>query len=181
MNLLYNSIKKASDKYNVPVYIIYAVINTESQFRQYAKSKVDCRGLMQISKYALKDYNNRIAIHNPNRYYKKKVNNQLVYEFVPYTMNDLYNINLNIEIGTWYLSTLRKLMYSISYDWLDTYGAYNVGLNCFYKNYNDMRNGKLFGKPYNAMKRFNKYLNESYEYFIGNSYNILYEIDNVDF
>ena len=43
-------IRRASKKYNVPVELIDAIIETESNYRPFAKSGANARGLMQITK-----------------------------------------------------------------------------------------------------------------------------------
>ena len=168
-----------SRKYEIPEYVIYAIIATESgvngtesinennisNVNKNARSKYDCIGLMQISpEHALNDY---------NKYNKTK-----------YTRADLYNISTNIEIGTWYYSQFK-----VYKDWTIMYIIYNVGcgqynkINKFWfydyngvwrKNYRNsffyMNNlspptdnnhgmyGKNILKPYGSKKRFEKCL-----------------------
>ena len=168
-----------SRKYEIPEYVIYAIIATESgvngtesinennisNVNKNARSKYDCIGLMQISpEHALNDYN----IHNKTKY----------------TRADLYNISINIEIGTWYYSQFK-----VYDDWTIMYIIYNVGcgqynkINKFWfydyngvwrKNYRNsffyMNNlspptdnnhgmyGKNILKPYGSKKRFEKCL-----------------------
>ena len=169
----------ASRKYEIPEYVIYAIIATESgvngtkdinkdnisNVNKNARSKYDCIGLMQISpEHALNDYNK----HNKTKY----------------TRADLYNISTNIEIGTWYYSQFK-----VYKDWTIMYIIYNVGcgqynkINKFWfydyngvwrKNYRNsffyMNNlspptdnnhgmyGKNILKPYGSKKRFEKCL-----------------------
>jgi len=80
-------------------------------------------------------------------------------------MNEAYNIYLNIDIGVWYFSILQNYTSSISNDWVDVYGAYNVGLGSYLNNYKQMHKGMYNGKPYGAMKRFSRYLEDSYTRF----------------
>ena len=168
-----------SRKYEIPEYVIYAIIATESgvngtesinennisNVNKNARSKYDCIGLMQISpEHALNDYNK----HNKTKY----------------TRVDLYNISTNIEIGTWYYSQFK-----VYKDWTIMYIIYNVGcgqynkINKFWfydyngvwrKNYRNsffyMNNlspptdnnhgmyGKNILKPYGSKKRFEKCL-----------------------
>lgn len=168
-----------SRKYEIPEYVIYAIIATESgvngtesinennisNVNKNARSKYDCIGLMQISpKHVLNDYNK----HNKTKY----------------TRADLYNISANIEIGTWYYSQFK-----VYKDWTIMYIIYNVGcgqynkINKFWfydyngvwrKNYRNsffyMNNlspptdnnhgmyGKNILKPYGSKKRFEKCL-----------------------
>lgn len=169
----------ASRKYEIPEYVIYTIIATESgvngtesinennisNVNKNARSKYDCIGLMQISpEYALNDYNK----HNKTKY----------------TRADLYNISTNIEIGTWYYSQFK-----VYKDWTIMYIIYNVGCGQYNKinkfwfydyngvwrnNYRNsffyMNNlspptdnnhgmyGKNILKPYGSKKRFEKCL-----------------------
>ena len=120
---LAESINKASKKYNIPVYVIYAIIATESgefnnkninidtigNVNKEACSGYNCIGLMQVSKYALMDYN--------------KYNN------TNYILMDLYHIDINIEIGTWFYSQFE----AVSNNYIEQYVIYNVGYGEFNK------------------------------------------------
>lgn len=186
-NEIGNAVYEASVKHNIPPYVIFAIIATESgrhrtdninkanimNVNPRARSSVDCRGLMQCSKYALADYN--------------RINK------TEYTMDDLFNIDINIEIGTWYYSQFT----TVSDSWTEIYVIYNVGYGNFRKInpywfygrdgllYNDYKNSffymndvyppncsykRLSGeenalRKYNAKKRFEKCLNLCYQYF----------------
>ena len=186
-NEIGNAVYEASVKHNIPPYVIFAIIATESgrhrtdnineinimNVNPRARSSVDCRGLMQCSKYALADYN--------------RINK------TEHTMNDLFDIDINIEIGTWYYSQFT----TISDSWTEIYVIYNVGYGNFRKInpywfygrdgllYNDYKNSffymndvyppncsykRLSGeentlRKYNAKKRFEKCLNLCYQYF----------------
>lgn len=186
-NEIGNAVYEASVKHNIPPYVIFAIIATESgrhrtdnineinimNVNPRARSSVDCRGLMQCSKYALADYN--------------RINK------TEHTMNDLFDIDINIEIGTWYYSQFT----TISDSWTEIYVIYNVGYGNFRKTnpywfygrdgllYNDYKNSffymndvyppncsykRLSGeentlRKYNAKKRFEKCLNLCYQYF----------------
>lgn len=186
-NEIGNAVYEASVKHNIPPYVIFAIIATESgrhrtdnineinimNVNPRARSSVDCRGLMQCSKYALADYN--------------RINK------TEHTMDDLFDIDINIEVGTWYYSQFT----TISDSWTEIYVIYNVGYGNFRKInpywfygrdgllYNDYKNSffymndvyppdcsykRLSGeentlRKYNAKKRFEKCLNLCYQYF----------------
>lgn len=147
------AVDAASKKHHIPHFVIYAIISTESSkyrteemtpenfmdVNYKAKSKdYDCRGLMQISKYALADYN--------------KCND------TAYTMDDLYDIFINIEIGTWYFSQLRRVSSS---SWVETYVIYNVG----YGSYSKVNHNWFFGRDgkwYNGYQQKFFYMNDMY-------------------
>lgn len=120
-------VEKASLKYDVPEFVIYAIIATESNFHRTedidlfnissvnyrARSVYDCRGLMQVSQYALDDFN---RIHNTY-----------------YNMNDLYKVDINIDVGVWYFTQFR----TVAFSWTEMYVIYNVGYAKYNKvNYN---------------------------------------------
>lgn len=182
-----NAVYEASVKHNIPPYVIFAIIATESgrhrtdsinelnimNVNPRARSSVDCRGLMQCSKYALADYN--------------RINK------TEYTMDDLFNIGINIEVCTWYYSQFTTVCNS----WTEMYVVYNVGYGNYKKEnpywfygwdghlYNGYKNSffymndvyppdcsykRLSGdenllRNYNAKKRFEKCLNLCYQYF----------------
>jgi hypothetical protein len=117
------SIQLASKKYNIPIYVLYAIIATESgefnnkninlntigNLNKEACSGYNCIGLMQVSKYALKDYNK--------------------YNRTNYNLMDLYSININIEVGTWFYSQFK----AVSSNYIEQYVIYNVGYGEFNK------------------------------------------------
>lgn len=184
--LIAEGVRAAYIKYKVPPYVIFAIIATESNrngtnnitedtilnVNPRAKSNYNCIGLMQVSQYAVDDYN--------------KING------TEYTLNDMYRIRTNIEVGTWYYTQFRKVAYS----WTEMYVIYNVGYGNYSKvNYywfydtngiwhNEYKNaffymnnvyppydsnhglgGKNTLAPYNAKKRFERCLNICYNLF----------------
>ena len=146
-----NAVDAASKKHHIPHFVIYAIISTESSkyrteemtpenfmdVNYKAKSSYDCRGLMQVSKYALVDYNK---------------NNDTAF-----IMDDLYDIFINVEIGTWYFSQFR----SVSSSWVENYVIYNVG----YGSYSKINHNWFFGWDgnwYNDYRQRFFYMNDMY-------------------
>lgn len=78
-----------SQKYNIDPYLVAAIINVESNFDKDACSKKDARGLMQVSpttgNWAAKELN----LKN-------------------FTLESLYDPEINIMIGSWYLDVLNE-------------------------------------------------------------------------
>lgn len=118
----------ASVRYNVPIYVIYALIFTESgvgkdytgYVKKEAESSAACRGLTQVSRTALAEYND---------WHKKR-----------YTWDEMFKVAPNIEVGVWYFAK----RYTCYDTWWEAYCIYNAGFgNCskLVKYYDD--NGKL--------------------------------------
>lgn len=181
-----HAVNTASKKYDIPHYVIYAIIATESgkhrteditpsnvmMVNHKASSSCNCKGLMQVSCYAVEDYN--------------KVN------LTEYTLDDMYDIYINIEVGTWHFSQFRNVATS----WTEMYIIYNVGYGrynkinnywfydwngCWHSGYRNSfffmnslyppedSNRGLYGKnalpKYNAKERFEKCLDLCYQHF----------------
>ena len=94
----------ASKKHGVRSTLILAVIRQESSGLENAISPAKCYGLMQISKFALADYNGNNGTAT--------IDSEL---FIP---------EVNIEIGTWYLRWLIRTLKSE----FDALRAYNIGI-----------------------------------------------------
>lgn len=82
-------VEKYSRKYDLDKYLVYAVIRTESKFDQYAVSSAGAYGLMQLQEETASDCARKL---------KMKV-------ALP---DDLYDPDINIHLGTYYLSWLLK-------------------------------------------------------------------------
>lgn len=96
-------------KYNIDYYEVTSLIGAESEFYQYAVSYLGHKygnGLMQVSQIVLTEYNWK---HNTN-----------------YTINDLYDMDINLEIGCWYYARLRD-HYNIKNEPIYMLSAYNMG------------------------------------------------------
>lgn len=78
-------VETAAEKYNVDKYLVYSIIKAESSFDEYARSRADAKGLMQITddtaEWAAEQMNIRGDFN-------------------------IYNPETNINIGTWYISRL---------------------------------------------------------------------------
>jgi soluble lytic murein transglycosylase len=84
--------------------LIFAVIRQESQGEPNAKGSTGDFGLMQITQPALTDFN---VAHNTT-----------------YKLEELFDADLNIKVGSWFLSHLYKQ----TADWRTAVRAYNAGL-----------------------------------------------------
>ena len=101
-------VEKYSKEYNVDTNLVYAVIKAESNFKPNAKSNKNAIGLMQLMEDTAKDLVKRVDLKIKEEEIKGK----------------LYDVDININLGTKYLSIL-----------LERYGnveiavtAYNAGI-----------------------------------------------------
>ena len=79
-------VEKYSNEYNVDKYLIYATIKAESNFNKNAQSKKGAKGLMQLLESTGQEIANGMNI---------SINN-----------DDLFDANINIMLGTKYISRL---------------------------------------------------------------------------
>ena len=146
-----NKLYKLSEKYNIPINELFTIINTESDFRIYAyNEKGKAYGLCQITQPCLNEYNfiNR----------------------TDYKLEELFDMELNLEIGVWYYNRLLNI-YSNKYginNLRDCYIAYNIGAGIFKKVGENGRNklregvcpinmhGLKAGDNYYPIKRYDK-------------------------
>ena len=98
-------IAKYSSEYNIPEYIIYAVINTESKFDPTAKSSAGAYGLMQMM---------------PNTF-KFIASDEHLGEDISF--EELSNPDVAIRYGTYYL----RYLFDKFHKWNVVFAAYNAG------------------------------------------------------
>ena len=98
-----DSISRASAAYGVPEELICAVIRTESSFEPDAVSHVGAKGLMQIMDATNEDICKRSGMP---------------------LEADIFDPNVNIERGTYYLAYLYRQFGS----WREAVAAYNAGI-----------------------------------------------------
>ena len=91
-------------EYQLPESLVYAVIKTESNFDPYANSHQNARGLMQIVAGTGSWAADKLGLEN-------------------YTDESLYDADVNIRIGCWYLARLYGQFGSIPV----ALAAYNAG------------------------------------------------------
>ena len=140
-----NLVEKHAKKYDLDKYLVYAVIKTESGFDQYAVSKAGAYGLMQLQTETASDG-------------AKKLKMDVT---LP---DDLYEPDINIHIGTYYLSwLLDKYDGDISL----AVAAYNGGIgnvDSWLKDdrYSDGKGG-LASIPFAETRGYVEGVNSSYE------------------
>lgn len=84
-----DNITQYSKKYNLDPYLVAAVIKTESNFNEKAKSNKNAYGLMQITPDTAEWAAEKMNVDN-------------------FTTEMLYNPEFNIMMGCWYLNNLKK-------------------------------------------------------------------------
>lgn len=82
-------IDKYAEVYQVDAYLVAAIIRNESKFNPNALSRKEAKGLMQIAPITGEWASEKLGIIN----YREEL---------------LYEPELNIQIGTWYLNVLHK-------------------------------------------------------------------------
>ena len=120
-------IYKYATEYDVPIALVYAVIECESSFREDAKSSVGACGLMQLMPETFKDI--------------------CKLKDFEYTAEHIMDPDANIRCGTYYLSS----MYRMFDDWELAVAAYNAGpgnVQKWLKNDDYTDDGKLVYIPF---------------------------------
>ena len=101
------SIEKLSTKYNVPIELILGIARQESTFVTSERSWADAFGLMQIIPEKATELSNKYGI--------------------PYhDFNDLYNPDINLEMGA---VTLKELREAFNFNFVQSVAAYNASQN----------------------------------------------------
>jgi soluble lytic murein transglycosylase len=116
-----------ADEYNLDENIIYAIINTESEFNPSAQSEVGARGLMQIMEDAF-------------LWSQSKMNDD---DGVTY--DDIYDPELNIKYGAY----LFSLLYSEYGDYETALAAYHSGrgnVNEWLRSLENSSDGKILDR-----------------------------------
>lgn len=81
-------VEKYSKEYKIDPYLVYAIIKAESNFKQDATSNKGAKGLMQVTDSTGKWIAEKLKIDG-------------------FEINDLYDPEINIKIGCWYVDNLR--------------------------------------------------------------------------
>lgn len=82
-------IEKHAKNYDIDPYLVAAIIRNESKFNRYAVSQKESRGLMQIAPVTGRWASEMLEIEN-------------------YSEDRLFEPDLNIQIGCWYLNMLNN-------------------------------------------------------------------------
>lgn len=146
-----DQIEKYSKEYRIDPYLVAAVIKVESNFEKNAISIKDARGLMQVTPSTSKWIAEKLDIKN-------------------FDVNMLYNTDINIRMGCWYINDLKK---EFGADMRLVLAAYNGGRGNVKKWLNNEENSKdgitLYYIPF---KETDKYVKRVEVYY--NLYKLLY-------
>lgn len=146
-------VEKYAKEYNVPEYVIFAVINVESGFDPKAISSVGALGLMQML---------------PTTFTWLSSFEHLG-ENLP--VDDLYDPEVSIRYGTYYL----KYLFEKFYNWDTVFAAYNGGEGNVAKWLGDSRysdgKGELKNIPFPETEKYVEKINDNIEYYKDTYYN----------
>ncbi len=101
-------VEKYAEEYQVDTNLVYAVIKAESNFKPNAKSNKNAIGLMQLMEDTAKDLVKRVDLKITDEELKDK----------------LYDVDININLGTKYLSILLERYRNVEI----AVTAYNAGI-----------------------------------------------------
>lgn len=138
------NVAKYSARYNIDPYLVFAIIKAESNFNPKAVSRKSAKGLMQIT--------DKTGAWGAE---KTKIEN--------FDTNALYDPEININIGCWYLSNLMK-EFNGNIDLV--IAAYNGGsgnVNEWIKNSANNRDGNMLPNiPFKETREFQKKVKKFY-------------------
>ncbi|WP_427338947.1 lytic transglycosylase domain-containing protein [Caloranaerobacter sp. DY30410] len=145
-------IKKYSYQYNIDPILVASIIKVESKYYKDAKSYRGAKGLMQISPITGKWASKEIGITN-------------------YNEDSLYNPEINIMIGCWYLNKLHKQFNNDIKLVLTAYNGGSGNVEKWLKNPMYSSDGKRLDKiPFTETKEYVKKVLKTYKI-----YKFLYE------
>lgn len=147
-NVLYpmqykEEILKYSKEYEIDPYMVYAVINVESNFNKFAKSNAEARGLMQIREITADWAKEHITLKELEE-------------------DDYFNPDINLNIGCWYL---KKLSNIYDNDIVFISAAYNAGIgnvDKWIEEGRDLKNGDI---PFEETKKYVKKVQSNIEVY----------------
>lgn len=140
-------VQKYASEYNIPEYIIFAVIKVESDFDPNAVSSMGAIGLMQMMP----------------KTFKWLTSSEHLSEYLP--VSSLYTPDVSIRYGCYYLRYLFKKFHN----WNTVFAAYNGGEGNVTKWLSDSKysdgNGNLTDIPNKETKNYVKKVNEALKFY----------------
>ena len=140
-------VEKYAEEYNIPAYIIFAIIDTESGFDEDATSRAGAMGLMQMM---------------PSTFEWLTSADHLGENLIP---ESLYEADVSIRYGTYYL----RYLFEKFYNWDTVFAAYNAGEGNVAQwlqssEYSDGK-GNLTDIPFEETRKYVKKVNKSIDYY----------------
>lgn len=140
-------IQKYSTEYEVDPYLVTAIIKNESKFDPNAVSKKDAKGLMQIAPITGEWAAEKLNIEN-------------------YSEDRLFDPELNIKIGIWYLTVLKQEFGDNIENIIAGYNAGNGNLKKWLENPEYSKDGKTLNEiPFNETKIYQKKVLRDYRIY----------------
>lgn len=140
-------IKVYAEEYHVDPYLVVAIMRNESKFNPNAVSSKEAKGLMQIAPITGKWAAEKLPIEN----YREEM---------------LFDPELNIQIGCWYLSVLQQ---EFNYDFdliIPAYNAGNGNVKKWLKNTKYSKDGKSLDEiPFEETKIYHKKVSRDYKIY----------------
>lgn len=128
-------VQKYSSEYNLDPLLVLSIMKTESGFDEEANSNKGAKGLMQI-------------MDNTSNWISEELG---IYYFYP---NMIYNPELNIRFGCWYLDNLRTEFVDLELI-LAAYNAGSGNVNKWLNNEEYSTDGKTLSYiPFNETKKY---------------------------
>lgn len=140
-------IMEYSEIYGVDPYLVVSIIRNESKFNPNAVSRKEARGLMQIAPITGEWASEKLQIEN-------------------YTHERLYEPQLNIQIGCWYLSILKEQFHNNINLMVAAYNAGNGNVSKWLDNPEYSADGKaLTHIPFKETRTYQERVLRDYEYY----------------
>lgn len=143
----YDLIEKYSNEYDVDPYLVAAIMKNESRFDTNAISKKDAKGLMQIAPVTGQWAAEKLKIPS-------------------YSEDMLFEPELNIHIGIWYLNVLKQEFGNNIEVIIAGYNAGNGNVKKWLSNPNYSQDGRTLDEiPFSETKIYQKRVLRDYEIY----------------
>ena len=141
-----NIINKYSKEYKVDPYLVVSMINVESKYNKDAISNKDARGLMQIGPQTGQWASEVLKIDN-------------------YNESQLFNPEINIKIGTWYIDQLKKEFGDNMNLVLAAYNAGSGNVNKWLLDEKHSKDGRLINIPFSETDDYLNRVKKNYRIY----------------
>lgn len=140
-------VEKYAQVYDIDPYLVVAIMRNESKFDPNALSRKDAKGLMQVAPITGKWASEKLEIKN-------------------YTEDRLFEPELNIQMGVWYLGVLKKEFGDNIPVIIAGYNAGNGNVKKWLEDPTLSRDGKTLNEiPFNETKIYQKKVLRDYKIY----------------